>query len=472
MIAKYFKLNNWLQLLRTKHWLSYPKGSPSVDVFEAAMKILRDSMSQMRDCHHLSASDAATLLRLMPLLVWWGERENALSLGACLLQQPRAWGLETLTNTVPENELLTASLRPDILTQRDDLKQVRERLSAESLAHSYGELAATLEAAWRSGKLTSQQFGRGIKLLLIQGDRATAEDLLKLAAAYQSEKGTFPESALSKQQCQTGLLEMASAWFMAGDLKAGEAAYGAFLQSKAPEHFFRTLPAAKSDFSPLLKVATFLETLRDRVVCTFEATAPKFPTQIAADDGRFKIVDDLVAQYRPKVVADIGCGKGRFIKLLKERHPEIEAYAVDLSTTMLGELPSSIHASPGTLLNNGLPDGLADLVFCVEALEHAVNIQAGVRELSRITSPTGRLLIIDKDVRKLGSLQICDWEQWFGKETMTGWMENYGFRVKVLDQIDHGGISGTDGLFLAWVGERKAHGQPAPLLKGTTHASA
>ncbi|GAA5147417.1 hypothetical protein GCM10023213_42020 [Prosthecobacter algae] len=472
MIAKYFKLNNWLQMLRAKHWLSYPKNSPSVDVFEAAMKILRDSMPQIRDSHPLSASEVATLLRLMPLLIWWGEREIALSLEVYLLQQPRAWGLETLSKTVPESELLTASLKPEILRQGDALKQVRERLAAESPAHPCGELAATVEAAWRSGQLPSQQLGRGIKLLLTQGDRASAEGLLQLAAAHQSEKGMFPESAFSERHCLTGLLEMASAWFMAGDLKAGEAAYGAFLQSKGHKNFFGTVPAEKGGFSPLLRAATFLETLRDRVVCTFEATAPRFPTQIAADDGRFKIVDDLVAQYRPKVVADIGCGKGRFIKLLKERHPEIEAYAVDLSTTMLGELPASIHASPGTLLNNGLPDGLADLVFCVEALEHAVNIQAGVRELSRITSPTGRLLILDKDVRKLGSLQICDWEQWFGKETMTGWMEDHGFRVKVLDQIDHGGISGTDGLFLAWVGERKAHGQPAPLLKGTTHASA
>lgn len=457
MIAKYFKLNNWLQLLRSKGWLSYPKSSPSVDVFEAAMAIIRQSLPQLRQAPSLSATDAATLVRLMPLLIWWGERENALSLGIRLLQHSHAWGLETLPNTVPEGELLIASLKPEILQQGDALQQVRERVMAEAATRPSGELAATLESTWRSGQLRSQQLGRGIKLLLTRGERTAAEDLLKLVAAHQSTKGTFPESARSERLCLTGLLEMASAWFMAGDLKAGEAAYAAFLQSKARKGFFRTAPTEKGSFPPLLLAATFLETLRDRVVCTFEATAPRFPTQIAADDGRFKIVDDLVAQYRPKIVADIGCGKGRFIKLLKERHPEIEAYAVDLSTTMLGELPASIHASPGTLLNNGLPDGLADLVFCVEALEHAVNIQAGVRELSRITSPTGRLLILDKDVRKLGSLQICDWEQWFGKETMTGWMEDHGFRVKVLDQIDHGGISGTDGLFLAWVGERKAH---------------
>jgi SAM-dependent methyltransferase len=456
VIAKYFKLNNWLQLLRSKHWLSYPKSSPSVDVFEAAMRIYRDSMPQIQASPNLSAGDATTLLRLMPLLVWWGERESALTVGAHLLQQHEPWGLKTLPHTVPESELLTASFKLEILRQGDVLQQVRERIATEAPPLPGGELAASLGAAWRSGQLPSQQLGRGIKLLLTRGERAAAEDLLKLAAAHQSAKGTFPESARSERLCLTGLLEMASAWFMAGDLKAGEAAYGAFLQSKAHKNFFRTTPAEKGGFSPLMRAATFLETLRDRVVCTFEATAPRFPTQIAADDGRFKIVDDLVAQYRPKVVADIGCGKGRFIKLLKERHPEIEAYAVDLSTTMLGELPASIHASPGTLLNNGLPDGLADLVFCVEALEHAVNIQAGVRELSRITSPTGRLLILDKDVRKLGSLQICDWEQWFGKETMTGWMEDHGFRVKVLDQIDHGGISGTDRLFLAWIGERKA----------------
>jgi hypothetical protein len=109
VIAKYFKLNNWLQLLRSKHWLSYPKSSPSVDVFEAAMRIYRDSMPQIQASPNLSAGDATTLLRLMPLLVWWGERESALTVGAHLLQQHEPWGLKTLPHTVPESELLIAS---------------------------------------------------------------------------------------------------------------------------------------------------------------------------------------------------------------------------------------------------------------------------------------------------------------------------------------------------------------------------
>lgn len=457
MIAKYFKLNNWVELLRSKGWLGYSKSSPSVEVFADAITVVRGDLSASRHSPPLETAEIAWILRLIPLLVWWGEHEKASDYAHQLQANLPSEGLPV--DLIPDWDLLSFAFSPYLIRQIPSLSRVLAQVSVpKHTAHA--DLAASLQAGWLAGKIRSLSLARGIKRLLALGEKAAAEKLLHLAAEQQRPDGTFPETFQARTICLTGLLEMASAWFQAGHLKTGEQAYRAFLKSPDRKTFLKS-SSKPTGLSLQVSALTFLETLRDRVVCTFEATAPRFPTQIAAEDGRFRIVDDLVAKYQPRVVADIGCGKGRFIKLLQQRHPHIQAYAVDLSTTMLGELPDSIHAQAGTLLNTGLPDEVADLVFCVEALEHAVNIQAGVKELARITRPGGRLLIIDKDVQKLGALEICDWEQWFDREKMASWIQNQGFRVHVLDHIDHGGISGDDALFLAWVGEKKTGAPPS-----------
>ncbi|MBB5036688.1 class I SAM-dependent methyltransferase [Prosthecobacter dejongeii] len=390
------------------------------------------------------------ILRLIPLLVWWGEHEKAREYARQLQAALTPEGLQI--DLIPDWDLLSLAFTPDLIRQVPSLSPILAQISVPGQPAD-ADLAASLQSGWVAGNIRSLSLARGIKRLLARGEKAAAEQLLHLAATHQRPDGSFPETFQASTPCLTGLLEMASAWFQAGHLQHGEQAYRAFLKSRDRKTFLK-LSGKPRGLSLQVSALTFLEALRDRVVCTFEATAPRFPTEILAEDGRFRIVDDLVAKYQPQVVADIGCGKGRFIKLLQQRHPHIQAYAVDLSTTMLGELPDSIHAQAGTLLNTGLPDEVADLVFCVEALEHAVNIQAGVKELARITRPGGRLLILDKDVQKLGAMEICDWEQWFDREKMASWIQNHGFRVHVLDRIDHGGISGNDALFLAWIGEK------------------
>lgn len=457
MIAKYFKLNNWVELLRSKRWLGYSKSSPSVEVFADAITVISEDLSASSGSHKVAMAKLIWILRLIPLLVWWGEHEKARVYARQLQAALPPEGLQI--DLIPDWELLSLAFTPHLIRQVPSLSPILAQVSVPGQPAD-ADLAASLQSGWLAGNIRSLSLARGIKRLLARGEKAAAEELLHLAAEQQRPDGSFPETFQARTICLTGLLEMASAWFQAGHLQTGEQAYRAFLKSRDRKTFLKSC-SKPTGLSLEVSALTFLETLRDRVICTFEATAPRFPTHIEAEDGRFRIVDDLVAKYQPRAVADIGCGKGRFIKLLQQRHPHIQAYAVDLSTTMLGELPDSIHAQAGTLLNTGLPDEVADLVFCVEALEHAVNIQAGVRELARITRPGGRLLIIDKDVQKLGALEICDWEQWFDREKMASWIQNHGFRVHVLDHIDHGGISGNDALFLAWVGEKTASVSPS-----------
>ncbi|MEN3941429.1 class I SAM-dependent methyltransferase [Prosthecobacter sp. SYSU 5D2] len=438
--------------------MSYPKSTPSVEAFNAALANLKRSLSpNLAGKTPPSSKDYYARLQAIPLLIWWGERKlaNAYAQDIFTKETESGWpkGDELLELELTHRFLTAEDLMLDDVVERLLVRIEAEVAELQSPRPNAQEVSSHLKTRWLAGQLSSYELGRGGKALLGRGEHELAGGLLKMAAQEQREDGTYPSLHQSGHTCLKGLLEMASAWFRAGDLVAGERAFGAFLKSFGKGQFFSSPTSPYAGPEALIHATTFLETLRDRVTCTFEATAMRFPKSIASDDGRFKIVDELVAKHRPKVVADIGCGKGRFIRLLKERYPEINAIAVDLSTTMLEELPSEITARQGTLLNTSLATGSVDLVFCVEALEHALNTRAGVQELARITAPSGVLVIIDKDVKKLGTLQICDWEQWFDREVLSGWMKEEGFRVTVLDRIDHGGISGEDRLFLAWVGE-------------------
>jgi malonyl-CoA O-methyltransferase len=100
------------------------------------------------------------------------------------------------------------------------------------------------------------------------------------------------------------------------------------------------------------------------------------------------------------------------------------------------------------------PDGSFDLVYCVEALEHAVNVATAIRELRRVTGAGGTVVIIDKDRKKLGVMKISEWEQWFSEQDVTRLLEREGLSVEVCRNIPYHDRDGSDGLFLGWVARK------------------
>lgn len=431
MINPFNKLRRLIDVLRDRGVLSYPTHTPAFDSFHEAIETVR----LIADAGGKEAA-GSVWLRLLPSLHWWGEME--------LARHGAAVALEKEAGIRPLSIDCMLALR---ILQEEPFSQVPvfARLCSE-LKMDMPDLASL------TAQLLKKSADKGFPIL----DKASlVQGLHELGRTAEAEAllADLEFGELSRSKDGLVLLKMASVFFRIGKIEAGEKLFGAFLKSRQRPHFFST--SLHGAATVLERAIAFLEALRDRVMCTFEVTAPRFPTSIAADDGRFQIIDEVVSAYQPQTVADVGCGKGRFIRLLQQRHPAIQAWAVDISTRMLKELPEGITAKAGTLLHSGLADESMDLVFCVEALEHAVNVRAGVRELARITRSGGRLIIIDKNANKLGKLQICDWEHWFDVQQLTRWLEEEGFTVQVRGQISHGGISGQDGLFSAWIGVKR-----------------
>jgi SAM-dependent methyltransferase len=398
--------------LRAKGWLGYPKTSPSLEAYNRALNwiamhsengngIARDSNSQ--------TGDRAATLRMLWSLEIWGESHKA--------------------------------------------KQFKDWLALyQSVGNQSTHLARASSEPRTSSNYTTAEAAR---LSLDAGNRKQAAAIMDTLVEVQSKTGGIPLSGRSGNECPLSTILAANLWFRLGDWTHGECAYQAFMKASKHGRRFPAFvfdPPGITDFSET--ITAFLEALHYRLRLNFERTASQFPAHIAEDDGRYKLIESLIELNLSQVVADVGCGKGRFIKLLKERNPSIQAWGIDISTAMLRLLPPEISTCEGSLISTGLPSRIADYVFCIEALEHAVNARAAVRELSRITKDEGVLVIIDKCADHIGTMQLCDWEQWFNEREVTVWLQEEGFQVEVRRGILKPGADVTDKRFLSWIARR------------------
>lgn len=186
----------------------------------------------------------------------------------------------------------------------------------------------------------------------------------------------------------------------------------------------------------------------------FDENVGIFPTEIDKNDGRFKIIAEEIQKSRPEKVLDLGCGKGRFTKALNDVFPGLDYHGADISEKMLAEAPDFMKKKKATLLDTTYPSEYFDFVFSVEALEHAVDIESAIKEMHRILKKSGKLVIIDKNIEKLGKLKITAWEQWFDKNNLNEIIIKQGFKTRIVESISYNNSDGKDNLFIAWIGEK------------------
>jgi len=103
------------------------------------------------------------------------------------------------------------------------------------------------------------------------------------------------------------------------------------------------------------------------------------------------------------------------------------------------------------MLNIEYPDSFFDGVYSVEALEHAVEIEPAIREMARVLKAGGKIVIIDKNREKLGSMTIKPWERWFDPAGVAWLLKKYGISAGYRTVAYETSIQ-PDGLFIAWEG--------------------
>jgi ubiquinone/menaquinone biosynthesis C-methylase UbiE len=196
--------------------------------------------------------------------------------------------------------------------------------------------------------------------------------------------------------------------------------------------------------------------LRRRIRLCFEegaADEEHFPSTIDPRIYHVRLILEHLGDLAGRRVLDVGCGKGRFARVLAAEYPTAEVWGLDISVAMLRAAPASVRTCAGSMTELPFPDGAFDAAYATESLEHAVEIERAVAEICRVVKPGGRIAIIDKNLRQWGRLSTPDWERWFEREELERLLGRYCRRVSSRF-ISYWEDVPPDGLFLAWLAER------------------
>lgn len=178
-----------------------------------------------------------------------------------------------------------------------------------------------------------------------------------------------------------------------------------------------------------------------------------FPSTIDPRIYHVRLILEYFGDLAGRRVLDAGCGKGRFARVLKERHPAAEVCGLDISEAMLRHVPEGVRPVAGSLTELPFSAAAFDAAYATESLEHAVDIEGAVGELCRVVKPGGQIVIIDKNAEQFGKLETPPWEKWFGRKELERLLAKHCREVSSR-YISYWEDVPPDGLFLAWLARK------------------
>ncbi len=175
-----------------------------------------------------------------------------------------------------------------------------------------------------------------------------------------------------------------------------------------------------------------------------------FPSTIDPRIYHVKLVQRHLGELQGRRIADIGCGKGRFARVLATAEPRVRIVALDISLGMLSHAPPETERCAASITALPLASGSCDGAYATESLEHAIDVQTAVAEMCRIVKPGGRIVIIDKNAEQWGRLQTPPWEKWFHRGALEKLLKRHCREVSS-EFISYWEDIEPDGLFIAWL---------------------
>jgi len=137
---------------------------------------------------------------------------------------------------------------------------------------------------------------------------------------------------------------------------------------------------------------------------------------------------------RGQSAADLGAGTGFITEGLLQRG--LRVLAVDQSQAMLEVLrqkfsnAESLDCRLGEAENLPIEDGSLDFVFSNMYLHHVETPSKAIREMARVLSPGGRVVITDMDQHPFEFLRTEQHDRWLGfdRAEIRRWLSEAGFQ--------------------------------------------
>jgi len=175
--------------------------------------------------------------------------------------------------------------------------------------------------------------------------------------------------------------------------------------------------------------------LEQRIIKKFDEHTDIFPPTIDITDARVVKVLEFLGVPSHKKILDVGCGKGRFCRIMKDSG-FADVVGIDASEGLIRVAQKNntdITFFQANVTDMPFNDNEFDVVLCIEVLEHIVDIQKAIAEMARILKPGGSLCIIDKNIVSLHpSLGVPTLLWKFFLERTNKWFypKNFPFREK------------------------------------------
>jgi len=298
--------------------------------------------------------------------------------------------------------------------------------------------------------------GYELEALIDLGRADLAMPVLDLLRQEQATDGSVRGVAGETWTCSPGLAQLAICWYKTGHWEAADRALAWLDAHQQPSGGFPGSCGPKAAYFPHAELSWaakfYLDAHLLRVKSFFERNAHTFSASVSPEDGRAQAILSAIQPHDR--VLEVGCGKGRFLQVVRDAYPGIECTGVDISPALLAHLPPGIRALPGSLESVPCPDDGFDVVFSVEAIAHSPNPVAAVAEMIRVTRPGGSVIIIDKQESHWGQLDCPLWERW-PEATGFSRLLNKGCDHVKAEPVGYDGRLAPDGLMVAWRGQKR-----------------
>lgn len=318
--------------------------------------------------------------------------------------------------------------------------------------------------------LLSHFYAYVMEALVDMGEIELAKEAMDKIAELQTENGCVPAYKNVHWVCSTGLFQLALVWFRLGEIERGNKAFkfACSLQNESGgwygSYLTGDVAGEDNDYFPdgeiSWAVKYFLDALYYKNKAECNIVSPGVLPEIKADDGRYIELRNILTEssnvLRGGTILDVGCGKGRYISKFSKEFPQVRFCGVDISDVLIEENTgkfSGIEFRNGTLTNIPYDDNSFDVVYACESLEHAIDIEAAIAEICRVTKIGGKVVIIDKNIEALGAMEIGEWEQWFSEEGLKEILLKHCSEVHVISDVDYEKKPVSE-LFSVWIASK------------------
>jgi SAM-dependent methyltransferase len=157
----------------------------------------------------------------------------------------------------------------------------------------------------------------------------------------------------------------------------------------------------------------------------------------------------LLPDLNDRDVLEVGCGRGTFSRLIKQKYPAVRLTAVDISEFAIAnaqKTPDGIQFKVADAENLDFPDASFDIIFSCETMEHLPHPEKLPKEIYRLLRPGGKFIITTENY--FNGMTLLWMKTWLKKEQFDSGSgaqphENYFLFFRVAAMIRNSGLKLT-----------------------------